>query len=75
MCMRLARCGAPDVGIFYVGKGVLTCTRVHVLKDRCSDVGENTISQHVLTVGCQINALMQARAPYPCLMSHSVCSK
>ena len=41
---RLARCGAPDFGIFDVEKGVLTCTRVHVLKDRCSDAGENTIS-------------------------------
>ena len=42
--MRLARCGAPDFGIVYVEKGVITCTRVHVLKDRCSDAGENTIS-------------------------------
>ena len=30
--MRLAACGAPSFGIFYVEKGVLTCTRVHVLK-------------------------------------------
>ena len=41
---RLARCGAPMFGIFYVEKGVLTCTRAHVLKDRCSRAGENTIS-------------------------------
>ena len=41
--MRLARCGAPIVGIFYVEKGVFTCTRAHVLKDRCSHAGENTI--------------------------------
>ena len=42
--MRLAPCGAPDFGIFYVEKGVLTCTRVHVLTSRCSHAGENTIS-------------------------------
>ena len=30
--MRLEPCGAPDFGIFYVEKGVFTCTRVHVLK-------------------------------------------
>ena len=42
--MRVAPCGAPSFGIFYVEKGVLTCTRVHVLNNRCSDAGENTIS-------------------------------
>ena len=72
---RLAPCGAQIFGIFYDEKGVLTCTRVHILKNRCSHAGENTISQHYLTVDCQISALMQARAPYPCLMSHAVCSK
>ena len=30
--MRKAACGAPSFGIFYVEKGVFTCTRVHVLK-------------------------------------------
>ena len=30
--MRVAACGAPSFGIFYVEKGVFTCTRVHVLK-------------------------------------------
>ena len=42
--MRVAPCGAPVFGIFYVEKGVITCTRVHVLKHRRSDAGENTIS-------------------------------
>ena len=42
--MRKAACGAPSFGIFYVEKGVFTCTRVHVLKNRCSHAGENTIS-------------------------------
>ena len=42
--MRVATCGAEIVGIFYDEKGVLTCTRVHILKDRCSHAGENTIS-------------------------------
>ena len=41
--MRLAPCGAPSFGIFYVDKGVLTCTRVHVLNNMCSHAGENTI--------------------------------
>ena len=30
--MRLAPCGAEIVGIFYDEKGVLTCTRVHIMK-------------------------------------------
>ena len=34
----------PDFGIFYVEKGALTCTRVRVLKHRCSGAGDNTIS-------------------------------
>ena len=42
--VRVAPCGARVFGIFYVDKGVLTCTRVHVLNNRCSDAGENTIS-------------------------------
>ena len=42
--MRLAACGAPMFGIFYVEKSVITCTRVHILKIRCSHAGENTIS-------------------------------
>ena len=29
--MRVATCGAQIVGIFYDEKGVLTCTRVHIL--------------------------------------------
>ena len=41
---RLAACGAHIFGIFYDDKGVITCTRVHILKNRCSHVGENTIS-------------------------------
>ena len=40
----LAACGAPSFGIFYVENGVLTCTRVHVLNNRCSHAGANTIS-------------------------------
>ena len=70
--LRLAACGAPDFGIFYVEKGVFTCTRVHVLNNMCSHAGENTILWHDLTVDCQISALMQAIAPYPCMMSHAV---
>ena len=42
--MRVGRCGAQTFGIFYVEKGVVTCTRVHVMKHRCSHAGENTIS-------------------------------
>ena len=42
--MRVGRCGAQMFGIFYVEKGVLTCTRVHILNNRCSHAGENTIS-------------------------------
>ena len=42
--MRLAACGAQMFGIFYDEKGVLTCTRVHIMKSRCSHAGENTIS-------------------------------
>ena len=72
--MRVGRCGAEMFGICYVEKGIITCTRAHVLNNRCSHADENTISQHDLTVDCQISVLMQARAPYPCLMSHSVCS-
>ena len=30
--------------IFYVEKGILACTRIHVLNDMCSHAGENTIS-------------------------------
>ena len=42
--MRVAPCGAQILGILYVEKGVRTCTRVHVLNNRCSHAGENTIS-------------------------------
>ena len=42
--MRLAACGAEMFGICYDEKGVTTCTRVHILKNRCSNAGENTIS-------------------------------
>ena len=42
--MRVARCGDPVVGICDVEKGVLACTRVHVLNNRCSHAGESTIS-------------------------------
>ena len=42
--MRVAPCGAPIVGIFYVEKGVIACTRADVLNNRCSDASENTIS-------------------------------
>ena len=41
---RLAACGAQIVGILYDEKGVLTCTRVHIMKNRCAHAGENTIS-------------------------------
>ena len=41
---RLAACGAEIFGIFYDDKGVITCTRVHIQKNRCSRAGENTIS-------------------------------
>ena len=42
--MRVEPCGAQILGIFDVEKGVLTCTRVHVLNNRCSHATENTIS-------------------------------
>ena len=42
--MSVAPCGAQILGIFYLEKGVLTCTRVHVLNNRCFHAGENTIS-------------------------------
>ena len=42
--MRVEPCGAQIVGIFYVEEGVLTCARVHILKNRCSHAGENTNS-------------------------------
>ena len=42
--MRVGACGADMFGIFDDEKGVLTCTRVHILKNRCSHAGENTIS-------------------------------
>ena len=44
MYMRVATCGAQIVGIFYDEKGVLTCTRVHILTNRCSHAGENAMS-------------------------------
>ena len=65
----------PICYIFYVAKGVIACTRVYVLNNMCSHAGESTISSHDLTDDCQTSALMQARAPCPCLMSHSVGSK
>ena len=42
--MRVGRCGDPMCGICYVEKGVIACTRVHVLNNVCYHAGENTIS-------------------------------
>ena len=49
--------------IMFIEKGVIACTRVHVLNYMCSHAGEDTISKHDLTADCQTRALMQARAP------------
>ena len=42
--MRVVPACVPFFGIFYVGKGIIACTRVHVLNKRCSHAGENTMS-------------------------------
>ena len=41
---RVVSGGAPLFGIFYVEKGILACTRIHVLNNMCSHAGENTMS-------------------------------
>ena len=38
LCMR------SFFGIFYVEKGIIACTRIHVLNNMCSHAGEDTIS-------------------------------
>ena len=42
--MRVVPACVPLFGIFYVEKGILACTRIHVLNNMCSHAGENTIS-------------------------------
>ena len=42
--MRVVSGGDPLFGIFHVKKGMLACTRIHMLNNMCSHAGENTIS-------------------------------
>ena len=42
--MRKASGEDPLFGIFYVEKGILACTIIHVLNSMCSHAGENTMS-------------------------------
>ena len=43
---RVVPACVPFFGIFYVEKGILACTRIHVLNNRCSHAGEST--KHML---------------------------
>ena len=45
--MRKVSGGDPLFGIPHVEKGILACTRIHILNNMCSQAGENTISAWV----------------------------
>ena len=42
----------PLFGISYVEKSILACTGIHVLNNKCSHAGENTISSRKVFTSC-----------------------